>query len=142
MDLQRFPTNQKIADMNTKTKTCLQCDNPIHQRGLCSTCYGRFTRSKQRLPEEKQKAFEEALIATGKLLPPAKRPPSSRDEYAELADMLQDASPQELQQILDEFQRRQTKSQKPSVQQEADDVVERAKKAARRKGITPKDKPQ
>jgi len=142
MDLQRFPTNQKIADMNTKTKTCLQCDNPIHQRGLCSTCYGRFTRSKQRLPEEKQKAFEEALIATGKLLPPAKRPPSSRDEYAELADMLQDASPQELQQILDEFQRRQTKSQKPSVQQEADDVVEKAKRRANRKGITPREKNQ
>ena len=142
MDLQRFTTTQKIADMNTKTKTCLQCDNQIHQRGLCSTCYGRFTRSKQRLPEEKQKAFEEALIATGKLLPPAKRPPSSRDEYAELADRLQDATPQEVQQILEEFQKVENKSQKPSVQQEAADVVEKAKRRATRKGITPRDKKQ
>ena len=82
------------------------------------------------------------MIATGKLLPPAKRPPSSRDEYAELADRLQDATPQEVRQILEELQKVENKSQKPSVQQEADEVVQRAKKAARRKGITPKDKPQ
>ncbi len=142
MDLQRVHACHKIADMNTKTKTCLQCSADVHQRGLCTTCYGRFTRSKQRLPEEKQKAFEDALIATGKLLAPSKRPPSSRDEYAELADQLQDASPKEVQQIVDDFQKRQNKSQKPTVQQEADDVASKAKKAAKRKGITPKDRPE
>ena len=126
--------------MNTKTKTCLQCDNPVHQRGLCSTCYGRFTRAKQRLPEEKHKAFEEALISTGKLAPPSKRQPGSFDEYAELADELQLANAEEVREIVNNYRTANKKSQKPTVQQEADDVARKAKKAAKRKGITPKDK--
>ena len=126
--------------MNTKTKICLKCDSPVYQRGLCSTCYGRFTRAKNRLPEEKHKAFEDALIATGKLAAPKKREPGSFDEYAELADELKSANPQEVREIVENYRTTKRKSQKPTVQQEADDVARKAKKAAKRKGITPKNK--
>ena len=127
--------------MNTKTKICLQCDSPVYQRGLCSTCYGRFNRAKNRLPEEKHKAFEDALIASGKLAPVGKRQPGTFDEYAELADELQKADDQEVRRIVQTYSSGKSKSQKPTVQQEADEMVRKAKKAAKQKGITPKDKP-
>jgi len=142
MHLQRFLEFQKIGDMNTKTKICLQCGDPVHQRGLCTRCYGRFNRSKLRLTAEKQAAFEKALIEAGKLLPPAKRPPETYDEFADLADALQDANPAEVGEIIEEFRSKNQQSKKPTVQQEADEIARRAKKAAKRKGITPKPKPE
>lgn len=128
--------------MNTKTKTCLQCTEPIQKRGLCGTCYSRYRNALIRLEKSKRRVFEQALIDAGKLLPPGKRPPASYDPFAELADELETAEDEKVGEIIADFQSSQAKSQKPSVQQEADDVVQRAKKAARRKGITPKDKPQ
>lgn len=127
--------------MNTKTKKCLECGKPEKQRGLCALCYSRFNNAKKSLPLDRRDAFEDALMATGKLLPKAvRKSKETRDLYAELADRLQHASPEEMPQILAEFQKREEKSQKQSVQQEADEVVAKAKEAARKKGITPKDK--
>jgi hypothetical protein len=142
MDLQRFLEFQKIGNMNTKTKTCLQCGSPVHQRGLCTTCYGRFTRSKQRLSTEKQRSFEEALVDAGKILPPARREPTTHDLFGELADQLQDAEAEKVGEIIEEFRTKNQQSKKPTVQQDADEIARRAKKAAKRKGITPKPKPE
>ena len=127
--------------MNTKTKTCLQCSEEIFKRGLCGTCYSRYRNAMLRLETSKRKVFEQALIDGGKLLPAGKRQPSSYDPFAELADKLETAKDEKVGQIIADFQTKQNKSQKQTVQQEADDVVRKAKKAARRKGITPKDKP-
>ena len=127
--------------MDTKTKTCLLCSDPVKQRGLCQKCYSRFRNAMQRLEQAKKQPFEQALIDAGQILPPAKREPSSYDPFGELADQLQNADAEEVSGIIEDFRSKNTKSQKPSVQQEAEDVVLRAKKAAKHKGITPKDKP-
>ncbi len=127
--------------MNTKTKTCLQCSQPSKQRGLCQKCYSRFRNAMQRLEHGKKKPFEQALVDAGQILPPAKREPDSHDPFGELADQLQNADADEVSGIIEDFRSKNKKSQKPTVQQEAEDVVRRAKKAAKRKGITPKDKP-
>lgn len=82
------------------------------------------------------------MIATGKLLPVGRRPPATPDEYAELAEELLKARGEDVPKIVADFQTRQQQSQKQSVQQEAEDVVKKVKKAASRKGITPKDKPK
>jgi hypothetical protein len=95
-----------------------------------------------RLETSKRKVFEQALIDGGKLLPAGKRQPSSYDPFAELADKLETAKDEKVGEIIADFQTKQNKSQKPSVQQEAADVVEKAKRRATRKGITPKDKKQ
>ena len=128
--------------MNTKTKTCLQCSEEIFKRGLCGTCYSRYRNAMLRLETSKRKVFEQALIDGGKLLPAGKRQPSSYDPFAELADKLETAKDEKVGEIIADFQSKQNKSQKPSVQQEAADVVEKAKRRATRKGITPKDKKQ
>jgi hypothetical protein len=126
--------------MNTKTKTCLQCDQPSKQRGLCQKCYSRFRNAMQRLEHGKKKPFEQALVDAGQILPPAKREPDSYDPFGELADQLQNAEPAEIKKIVEKFRIENEKSQKLTVQQEADIVVENVKQAARRKGITPKKK--
>ena len=95
----------------------------------------------QRLEHVKRKPFEQGLVQAGQILPPAKREPDSHDPFGELADQLQNADADEVSGIIEDFRSKNTKSQKPTVQQEAEDVVRRAKKAAKRKGITPKDKP-
>ena len=128
--------------MNTKTKTCLQCSEEIFKRGLCGTCYSRYRNAMLRLETSKRKVFEQALIDGGKLLPAGKRQPSSYDPFAELADKLETAKDEKVGEVIADFQTKQNKSQKPSVQQEAADVVEKAKRRATRKGITPKDKKQ
>jgi hypothetical protein len=126
--------------MNTKTKTCLQCSQPSKQRGLCQKCYSRFRNAMQRLEHGKKKSFEQALVDAGQILPPAKREPDSYDPFGELADQLQNAEPAEIEKIVEKFRIENEKSQKLTVQQEADIVVENVKQAARRKGITPKKK--
>jgi len=126
--------------MNTKTKTCLQCSQPSKQRGLCQKCYSRFRNAMQRLEHGKKKSFEQALVDAGQILPPAKREPDSYDPFGELADQLQNAEPAEIEKIVEKFRIENEKSQKLTVQQEADIVVENIKQAARRKGITPKKK--
>lgn len=126
--------------MNTKTKTCLQCSQPSKQRGLCQKCYSRFRNAMQRLEHGKKKPFEQALVDAGQILPPAKREPDSYDPFGELADQLQNAEPAEIEKIVEKFRIENEKSQKLTVQQEADVVVENIKQAARRKGITPKKK--
>ena len=126
--------------MNTKTKTCLQCSQPSKQRGLCQKCYSRFRNAMQRLEHGKKKSFEQALVDAGQILPPAKREPDSYDPFGELADQLQNAEPAEIEKIVEKFRIENEKSQKLTVQQEADVVVENIKQAARRKGITPKKK--
>lgn len=78
----------------------------------------------------------------GKILPPAKRKPASYDPFGELADQLQNADPSEVDKIVEKFRIDNDKSQKLTVQQEAEIVVENVKQAARRKGITPKQKPE
>ena len=128
--------------MNTKTNTCLQCSEEIFKRGLCGTCYSRYRNAMLRLETSKRKVFEQALIDGGKLLPAGKRQPSSYDPFAELADKLETAKDEKVGEIIADFQSKQNKSQKPSVQQEAADVVEKAKRRATRKGITPRDKKQ
>lgn len=141
MDLQRKKKGLKMLRMNTKTKTCLECGKPEKQRGLCTLCYSRFNNAKKSLPVHMRQAFEDALMETGKLLPKAVRKSKDKpDLYADLADRLQHAKPDEMPQILEEFRTNCEQSQKPSVQQEADEVVANAKQAARKKGITPKDK--
>jgi len=132
----------KMFCMNTKTKSCLQCDKPVNgkgNRGLCSRCYYRYQNAIRRLDKTKRKPFEQALIAAEKILPPSKRKPSSHDPYGELADQLQHAEPSEVDKIIENFRIENEKSQNLSVQAEADIVVENVKQAARRKGITPKD---
>lgn len=127
--------------MNTKTKKCLECGKPEKQRGLCALCYSRFNNAKKSLPLDRREAFEDALMATGKLLPKAvRKSKESRDLYAELADKLQHANPDQMPEILEEFRTTCEQSQKQSVQQEADEVVAKVKQAARKKGITPNDK--
>ena len=126
--------------MNTKTKPCLQCRQPSKQRGLCQKCYSRFRNAMQRLEHGKKKSFEQALVDAGQILPPAKREPDSYDPFGELADQLQNAEPAEIEKIVEKFRIENEKSQKLTVQQEADVVVENIKQAARRKGITPKKK--
>lgn len=127
--------------MNTKTKKCLECGKPEKQRGLCALCYSRFNNAKKSLPFDKREAFEDALMATGKLLPKAvRKSKETRDVYAELADRLQIAKPDEMPEILEQFKTNCEESQKLSVQQEADEVVAKVKRAASKKGITPKDK--
>lgn len=128
--------------MNTKTKNCLQCGEPRKQRGLCQKCYSRYRNALYRLEIRKRKPFEQALIEAGKILPPGKREPDSYDPFAELADELETAENGKIVEVIEEFRTRQQQSQNQSVQQEAEDVVKKVKKAARRKGITPKDKPQ
>jgi 2-keto-3-deoxy-L-rhamnonate aldolase RhmA len=128
--------------MNTKTTNCLQCGEPSAKRGLCGTCYSRFDKAKTRLSKDKKASFERALIESGKLLPKGKRSSKSYDPYGELADQLQEADDQQVGEIIEDFRSKNKKSQKPTVQQEAEDVVRRAKKAAKRKGITPKDRPE
>ncbi len=96
----------------------------------------------QRLEHGKRKPFEQALVQAGQILPPAKREPDSHDPFGELADQLQNADADEVSGIIEDFRSKNKKSQKPTVQQEADDVVSKAKKAAKRKGITPKDRPE
>lgn len=127
--------------MNTKTKTCLQCSEPSFKRGLCGTCYARYRNAMLRLETSKRMVFEQALIDAGKLLPAGKRQPSSYDPFAELADELETAKDEKVGQIIADFQTRQSESKNQSVQQEADDVVKKAKRAAKKKGITPRDKP-
>ena len=126
--------------MNTKTKICLQCDQAAKNRGLCRRCYYRFQNAIRRLDKAKRKPFEQALIDADKILPPSKRKPSSHDPFGELADQLQNAEPAEIEKIVEKFRIENEKSQKLTVQQEADIVVENIKQAARRKGITPKKK--
>lgn len=128
--------------MNTKTKTCLQCGEPRKQRGLCQKCYSRYRNALYRLETRKRKPFEQALIEAGKILPKGKREPDSYDPFGELADELETADNGQIGEVIKEFRTRQQQSQNQSVQQEAEDVVKKVKKAARRKGITPKDKPQ
>lgn len=127
--------------MNTKTQTCLQCGDKRKQRGLCQRCYSRYRNALYRLETSKRKVFEQALVEAGKILPAGKRQAASYDPFGELADKLETANDEKVGEIIADFQTSQSKSQKQSVQQEAEDVVRRAKKAARRKGITPKDKP-
>ena len=142
MDLQRLQKSTKMFCMNTKTKICLQCDQAAKSRGLCRRCYFRFQNAIRRLDKAKRKPFEQALIDADKILPPSKRKPSSYDPFGELADQLQEADDQQVGEIIEDFRSKNNKSQKPTVQQEAEDVVRRAKKAAKRKGITPKDRPE
>lgn len=126
--------------MNTKTKKCLECGKPEKQRGLCPLCYSRFNNAKKSLPLDMREAFEAALMASGKLLPKAMRKAKeSRDLFAELADKLQAAKPDELPKIMEDFKADCEESQNLSVQQEADEVVARVKRAASKKGIIPRD---
>ena len=128
--------------MNTKTKSCLQCGEPRKQRGLCQKCYSRYRNALYRLETRKRKPFEQALIEAGKILPKGKREPDSYDPFGELADELETAENGQIGEVIEDFRTRQQQSQKPTVQQEAADVVEKAKRRATRKGITPKDKKQ
>ena len=122
--------------MNTKTRLCLQCGQPEKQRGLCQKCYSRFRNALYRLAEQKRKPFEEALIDAGKILPPSKRRADSYDPFGELADELEDAEAGEVAEIVENFRTKNQQSKKPTVQQEADDTVRKAKRAAKRKGIS------
>ena len=60
--------------MRTSTRqTCLHCDKTAYQRGLCTTHYSRFATEKKKIPIEKQDAFDEGMVAAGKIMPPGKR---------------------------------------------------------------------
>jgi hypothetical protein len=53
-----------------ETPVCIVCgEGGRMRRGLCDNHYMMFQRSLKQVPESKQEAFEESLIAAGKLLP-------------------------------------------------------------------------
>ena len=53
-----------------ETPACIVCgEGGRMRRGLCDNHYMMFQRSLKQVPEGQQDAFEESLIAAGKLLP-------------------------------------------------------------------------
>lgn len=63
---------------------CLACDKDLSKkpgkRGLCIACYEQFRRARDAMPAEKRPAFEDRLIALGKLSPDARKPNNIFDE--------------------------------------------------------------
>jgi hypothetical protein len=63
-----FMSNNKGTKV--ETPACIVCgEGGRMRRGLCDSHYMMFQRSLKQVPAEKQDAYEDSLVASGKLLP-------------------------------------------------------------------------
>lgn len=56
---------QKLIEDRTRSKKCLQCDNPAWRRQLCTCCYGRFRAALSEVPKKERPALEAKMIERG-----------------------------------------------------------------------------
>lgn len=138
--------------MTTNHHKCVLCEDRRESRGLCPRHYQQFRRQRDKLPPSQWADFEQILIDRGQLLPETEeiiKPGNPfnqaliefRRAKAGQKTVITEETEPLTDQVAEESKAIQKKkSQKPTVQQEADDVARKAKKAAKRKGITPKDK--
>jgi hypothetical protein len=60
---------EHVADKREKGE-CLQCDCPIHARGLCKRHYLQLVAARNEVPLRDRPAFEAKLIRDGKVAAP------------------------------------------------------------------------
>lgn len=115
----------------SQLKKCLQCEKPVHRRGLCTTHYSRYDNARKRLSGEQQRVFEETLVKAGLLLPIVTRR-LEEDPYSDLASLIVTSdsidSTEALREMSDKFQ-------KANLQDQSKSDAKRLAKRQKKKGM-------
>lgn len=65
MDVKLSTKVKKQVESRLESGKCLQCDSPIHRRGLCTCHYGRYRAALQEQPKKVRGELEARMIEKG-----------------------------------------------------------------------------
>lgn len=76
----------KSGEPGAEVEVEIDCDKPVHNRGLCKQCYGEWYNARRSMTDQEKMQFDHELIEMGRLLhQQGKRQYEQRDLLARLA---------------------------------------------------------